>query len=356
MTISDVQDALKGVKYLDFDKDIVSFGFVKNITINGLQLALRVEIPSASEENKARVYSDIQAALKPLDLKKLDIDIIAPKPSSEQGEQGGGCGSANHEVVHKNLAPSIKHTIMISSGKGGVGKSTTSVNLALALAQQGLKVGLLDADIYGPNLPRMLGRVNAKVEVDESGKRLLPIDAYGVHLMSIGLIYEEGALIWRGPMVMRAIEQLLSDVAWGDLDILVIDMPPGTGDAQLSLAQNLPISLGVTVTTPQAVSLDDSARSLDMFVKMDIPLGGIVENMSGFVCPNCSHETDIFSKGGASLLAKSFGTEVLASIPLEASIRESMDAGKPLLFFAPSSVVAKRYKELAFKLAKKLGL
>jgi ATP-binding protein involved in chromosome partitioning len=246
----------------------------------------------------------------------------------------------------KNIAPHVKNFLMISSGKGGVGKSTTSVNIAIALAQQGKKVGLLDADIYGPNIPRMLGVADVKPEV--TGNKVVPIKAYGIEMMSMGSLMDEGqALIWRGSMIMKAIEQFLRDILWSELDVLVIDMPPGTGDAQLSLAQSVPVTAGITVTTPQSVSLDDSRRSLNMFQKLNIPIAGIVENMSGFIAPDTGVEYDIFGKGTTAPMAAEFETEIIAEIPIEPSVRTGGDEGKPVTFASPDSESAKRFSAAA---------
>jgi ATP-binding protein involved in chromosome partitioning len=240
---------------------------------------------------------------------------------------------------------------MVSSGKGGVGKSTTSVNLAIAMAMQGKKVGLLDADIYGPNIPRMMGVEEQKPEIQ--GNKVMPLKAYGVEVMSMGSLMESGqSLIWRGSMIMKAIEQFLRDILWSELDVLVIDMPPGTGDAQLTLAQSVPVTAGITVTTPQQVSLDDSRRSLDMFQKLHIPTAGIVENMSGFICPKCETESDIFGMGTTEPVAKEYDTHVVARIPIEPAIREGGDTGKPVTYHMPESHTAKRYQEAASELLK----
>ena len=255
----------------------------------------------------------------------------------------------SNSVSGKNIAPQIKKIVMVSSGKGGVGKSTTTVNLAVAAAMQGKKVGILDADIYGPNIPRMMG-LNGK-EVEVVGDKAKPLNAYGVDVMSMGMLMEEGqALIWRGAMIMKAIQQLLRDILWEELDILFIDMPPGTGDAQLTLAQSVPVSAGINVTTPQHVALDDSRRSLDMFKKLHIPVAGIVENMSGFICPSCNTESDIFGMGTCEALATQYDTQVLANLPIEPAIREGGDTGKPVVYFAPESISAKRYMIAADKL------
>lgn len=333
-----ILETLRGIKYPNFDKDIVSFNFVKSILLEGKSPTILIEIPSSSPEISNQIHKEVLDALKKLGCENIQIQIKTPQIKEQK-------------PVKKNIAPHIKHFVMVSSGKGGVGKSTTSVNLAIALAQSGKKVGLLDADIYGPNIPRMLGLNQNKPQVDENLKKLYPLKAYGVEMMSMGVLYEEGqSLIWRGPMIMRAIEQLLTDVLWSNLDILVIDMPPGTGDAQLTLAQSVPVSAGITVSTPQSVSLDDSARSLDMFKKLHIPIAGIIENMSGFICPGCREEYDIFGKGTTQALADEFKTEVLAQIPLEPKVREGGDQGKPITFFDPQSKSATQYLQSAHKL------
>lgn len=337
MEKNQVLELLKNVIYPNFKRDIIDFGFVKNVEISQNLIEIYLEIPSNSPDVASALKNEIEKVL--IESKK-EIKINIKTPQIPQAEK-----------KIKNLAPNIKHFVMISSGKGGVGKSTTSVNLAIALAQSGKKVGLLDADIYGPNIPRMLNLSAQKPLVDEVVKKLIPLKAYGIKVISMGMLYEEGqSLIWRGPMIMRAIEQMLSDVLWGELDILIIDMPPGTGDAQLTLAQSVPVSAGISVTTPQVVALDDSARSLDMFNKLHIPIAGIIENMSGFVCPKCGEFYDIFGRGGALELANVNKCEVIAQIPLEPKIREGGDDGKPIVFFAPNSTSGAEYLKAANKL------
>ena len=336
MTQENVLEALKNVTYPGFTKDIVTFGFVKDIVINDKNIALTIDITSSAEEVKAQLSEESTAELKKLGFEEVSINVTAPEAPKQ----------LSNSVSGKNIAPHVKNFVMVSSGKGGVGKSTTSVNLAVALAMQGKKVGLLDADIYGPNIPGMMGVHGQKPEIQ--GNKVQPLKAYGVEIMSMGSLMDEGAaLIWRGSMIMKAIEQFLRDILWSELDVLVIDMPPGTGDAQLSLAQSVPVTAGITVTTPQEVSLDDSRRSLNMFEKLHIPTAGIIENMSGFICPSCDTESDIFGMGTTEPVAKEYDTTVIARIPIEPAIRVGGDTGMPVTYHKPDSETAKRYQEAA---------
>ncbi len=334
MTETIVKDALSKVTYPGFSKDIVTFGFVKNIQIDGSNVSVEVEVTSSAPEVAQQIVDEATTELKAAGAADVAININAPKMPRESSSKG------------RNIAPQIKNFVMVSSGKGGVGKSTTSVNLAIALAQQGKKVGLLDADIYGPNIPRMMGLEGVKPEIE--GNKVIPLKAYGVEFMSMGSLMDEGAsLIWRGAMIMKAIEQFLRDILWSDLDCLVIDMPPGTGDAQLSLAQAVPVTAGVTVTTPQMVSLDDSRRSLDMFKKLNIPIAGIVENMSGFIAPDTGVEYDIFGKGTTQPVADEFDTTIIAEVPIEPAVRTGGDEGKPVTFSKPDSKTAQCFMAAA---------
>ena len=334
MTEQIVKDALSKVTYPGFSKDIVTFGFVKNIKIDGTKVSVDVEVTSSAPEVAEEIKTNATGELKAAGASDVTVAINAPVIPRESSSKG------------KNIAPHVKNFLMVSSGKGGVGKSTTSVNIAIALAQQGLKVGLLDADIYGPNIPRMMGLEGTKPQIE--GQKVIPLQAYGVEMMSMGSLMDDGAaLIWRGAMIMKAIEQFLRDILWSELDCLVIDMPPGTGDAQLSLAQSVPVTAGITVTTPQMVSLDDSRRSLDMFKKLDIPIAGIVENMSGFIAPDTGVEYDIFGKGTTQPMADEFETKIIAEVPIEPSIRTGGDEGKPIVFAKPDSESAKRFAAAA---------
>jgi ATP-binding protein involved in chromosome partitioning len=339
MTQENVLEALKNVTYPGFTKDIVTFGFVKDILIDGDTIGLTIDITSSADEVKAQLRLEATNELNKLGFKDVNINITAPEAPKQM----------SNSVSGKNIAPHIKNFVMVSSGKGGVGKSTTSVNIAVAMAMQGKKVGLLDADIYGPNIPRMMGVEDQKPEIQ--GNKAVPLKAYGVEIMSMGSLMEPGtSLIWRGSMIMKAIEQFLRDILWSELDVLVIDMPPGTGDAQLSLAQAVPVTAGITVTTPQEVSLDDSRRSLDMFQKLHIPTAGIIENMSGFICPSCDTESDIFGMGTTEPVAKEYDTNVIARIPIEPAIRVGGDTGMPVTYHQPDSETAKRYQEAASNL------
>jgi len=251
--------------------------------------------------------------------------------------------------------PGVKNIIAVASGKGGVGKSTLSVNLALALSAEGARAGILDADIYGPSQPRMLG-ISGKPQ-SKDGKSLEPMNSYHLQAMSIGfLVDEESPMIWRGPMVTQALEQLLKDTRWDDLDYLIVDMPPGTGDTQLTLAQKVPVSGAVIVTTPQDIALLDARKAYKMFEKVEIPVLGVVENMSAYICPKCGHHDSIFGAGGGESMAAQYGVEFLGDVPLERAIRENADGGRPSVVADPDSEVAQAYKSIARRTAALLAL
>ena len=270
----------------------------------------------------------------------------APPPRAAPRPAGAPAGAPPRQG---NALPGVRHIVAVASGQGGVGKSTTACNLALGLSAQGLKVGLLDADIYGPSVPKLLG-LSGKPRVLE-GKTLEPLQAYGLKAMSIGLLIEpESAMIWRGPMVQSAITQMLRDVAWGELDVLIVDMPPGTGDAQLTMAQATPLSGAVIVSTPQDLALIDARRGVTMFRKVSVPILGVIENMATFICPNCGHASAIFGHGGARHEAERLEVPFLGEIPLTMAIRETSDAGRPVVATDPDGPQAQIYREIAQKL------
>ncbi|GAA4252904.1 hypothetical protein GCM10022293_29410 [Azospirillum formosense] len=287
----------------------------------------------------------------------------APQQGHGHSHGGHSHGGQGHSHGHshgqqpaeqKPLVPGVRAIVAVASGKGGVGKSTTASNLALAMAANGLKVGLLDADIYGPSMPRMLGISGRPTSRD--GKILEPMENYGIKVMSMGfLVAEDTPMIWRGPMVMSALQQMLRDVNWGTLDVLVVDMPPGTGDAQLTMAQQVPLAGAVIVSTPQDIALLDARKGLNMFRRVDVPVLGIIENMSYFCCPNCGHRTDIFSHGGARKEASDLGMEFLGEVPLHLDIRETSDQGQPIVVSQPESEHAKVYRGIAKRLWEKIA-
>jgi len=270
----------------------------------------------------------------------------APQPQAPQGPGVTALGAARDARHRPGGVPGVKHIIAVASGKGGVGKSTTAVNFALALKDRGLKVGVLDADIYGPSMPRLLGIHGQPQQL--AGNKLDPMRAYGLKVMSMGfLVDEETPMIWRGPMVMSALSQMLKDVAWGELDVLVVDMPPGTGDAQLTMAQQVPLAGAVIVSTPQDLALIDARKGLNMFTKVNVPVLGIVENMSTFLCPHCGEASDIFGHGGAKAEASRLGVPFLGEVPLTMAVRETSDEGKPVVATDPESPVARVYRDIA---------
>ncbi|MBF0340207.1 MAG: iron-sulfur cluster carrier protein ApbC [Magnetococcales bacterium] len=333
-----VLEALKKVIDPDLKRNIVSLGFVKDLVIDGGRVTFKVELTTPACPVKGLLQQqahDVVAALPGVE--RVEVVMTAQVRASAKKE-------------NTDLIPGVKNVIAVASGKGGVGKSTTAVNLALALARSGATVGILDADIYGPSLPRMLD-VTDKPEPGE-GRKMEPIMAYGLATMSMGYFMEESQpVVWRGPMVGMAVEQMLRDVEWGELDYLVVDLPPGTGDAQLTLAQKVPITGVVIVSTPQAVALADVRRGVNMFRKVDVPVLGVIENMSYYLCPQCGHRADIFDHGGARIEAEAMGMAFLGDIPLDIVIREDMDAGKPVLVARPDSPQAQRYIEIASKIA-----
>ena len=325
--------------------DVVSSGMISGIAIRDrmVQVSLDIGDPSRAAEfeplrraveEKIGGLPQVLSASAVLTAESKKPAAAAAAPADTGGEGGSG----------------LRHIIAVASGKGGVGKSTTAVNLALALKQLGLSVGILDADVYGPSLPRMMGLAGQR-PTSPDGKTLVPLEAYGTKVMSIGfLVAEDQPVVWRGPMVMGALQQMMDDVQWGPLDVLVVDMPPGTGDAQLSLSQRVPLAGAVIVSTPQDIALLDARKGLNMFRKVDVPVLGIVENMSMYICPNCGHEAHIFGHGGAKAEASKLDTPFLGEIPLDIEIRETSDGGTPIIETRPDSPHAAAYLSVAQKI------
>ena len=358
--------ALKGVKGPDLKDDIVSLGLVSEVVIHKgkVYFAISVDPSRATELEELRraaesVVKDIPgvegvavtltADREPGAASSSGNGGAQPAPRPQTAPQGPGVtapGAARDARHRPGGVPGVKNIIAVASGKGGVGKSTTAVNFALALKDKGLKVGILDADIYGPSMPRLLGIHGQPQQL--AGNKLDPMRAYGLKVMSMGfLVDEETPMIWRGPMVMSALTQMLKDVAWGELDVLVVDMPPGTGDAQLTMAQQVPLAGAIIVSTPQDLALIDARKGLNMFKKVNVPVLGIVENMSTFICPHCGEPSDIFGHGGAKEEATKLGVPFLGEVPLTIAVRESSDAGKPVVATDPSSPPAEAYRAIA---------
>lgn len=359
LTEAQVLDALRGVTDPDRGTDIVTLGMISGLVVKGGNVGFSIEV----DPQRGPALEPLrQAAEKAVDRLPGVTSVTAvltahrPAPNLSSRPASSGHDHAGHSHAAKPAAPAGKAgvpgvgaIIAVASGKGGVGKSTTAANLALALAANGQRVGLLDADIYGPSMPRMMG-IAGKPESPD-GKVLSPMIGHGIKVMSMGfLVAEDTPMIWRGPMVMSAIQQMLRDVAWGELDVLVVDMPPGTGDAQLTMAQNVPLAGAVIVSTPQDIALLDARKGLNMFRRVDVPVLGIIENMSYFCCPNCGHRSDIFSHGGARAEAEKLGVDFLGEMPLDIAIRETSDGGTPIVVQKPDSEHAKVYRAIAASL------
>ena len=356
-TVSEEQvlNALKSVSDLDRDEDIVSLGMVSGLVVKDGNVGFSLEIDPKS----AQAYEPLRReAVEAVDgipgVLSVTAVLTAHKQASPQQPQGGPQQGGPQQAKTKLAVPGIEHIVAVASGKGGVGKSTVATNLALALAAGGHSVGILDADIYGPSQPRMMG-ISGKPESPD-GERLEAMENYGIKVMSMGfLVPEDTPMIWRGPMVMSALQQLIREVNWGNLDVMIVDMPPGTGDAQLTIAQDVPLAGAVIVSTPQDIALLDARKGLNMFRKVEVPVLGIVENMSYFACPHCGERTDIFSHGGAREESDRLGVDFLGEIPLDIAIRETSDAGRPIVISDPENPHSKAFRAIADRIWDKLA-
>jgi len=338
-----VLEALKIVRDPDLNRDIVSLGFIKGLTVDGGRVAFTIELTTPACPVKDQMRDQARAAVMQLP----GVSAVDVQMSARVREAVGADGS-------RQTVPGVKNVIAVGAGKGGVGKTTVAVNLAIALSKCGSKVGLMDADIYGPNVPIMLGM---KSQLTNDGQKILPAEKYGLQVISMGFLTTDDApIIWRGPMLHGALQQFFREVRWIDLDYLVVDLPPGTGDVSLSLSQTVPVAGAIIVTTPQQVSLADSRRAAAMYRKLNIPPLGIIENMSYFVCTNCQHESDIFGHGGGEQMATDLGIPFVGRIPIYQPIREGSDIGVPLMISEPESPAARAFMAAAERTAAQVSI
>ncbi|MDV2494748.1 MAG: iron-sulfur cluster carrier protein ApbC [bacterium] len=343
ITVEKVMEALSQVHDPELHRDLVSLNMVKDVKVDGTHVALTVELTTPACPMKGEIKNRVDEALVAAGAATVDLSFDARVPQAQ--------ASAERSSVE-----GVKNIIAVASGKGGVGKSTVAVNLTMALAKSGAQVGLLDADVYGPSIPTLM-KLEHTPQVKSLDDKIIPIESYGVKLISMGfLTTKDTPVIWRGPMIHKIMQQFIRNVIWGELDYLVMDLPPGTGDTQLTLVQTVPISGAVIVTTPQELSLMDARKGLLMFERVEVPVLGIVENMSYFSCPHCEGRTDIFATGGGKGCAEELGVDLLGEIPLIPAIRECSDAGTPIVVVQPESEAARLYDKLAGKVAAKLSV
>ncbi len=368
VTETQVLDSLRCIRDPDRGTDIVSLNMVSGVTVRDGHVLFAIEVDPERGPKLEPLRRTAEQVVEKLP-GVLSVTAVLTAQRAPAGADGPGAAPAGpgHGAApgaggpgaaaaggRKLVIPGLGAIIAVASGKGGVGKSTTAVNLAVALAVNGQRVGLLDADIYGPSMPRMMAITGKPVSPD--GRSIDPMENHGIKVMSMGfLVAEETPMIWRGPMVQSALTQMLRDVNWGELDVLVVDMPPGTGDAQLTMAQQVPLAGAVIVSTPQDIALLDARKGLNMFRKVDVPVLGMIENMSYFCCPNCGHRSEIFGHGGARAEAERLGCEFLGEVPLHLDIRETSDAGHPIVLARPDSEHAKVYRAIAARVWQKLS-
>lgn len=340
-----ILESIKTVRDPDLHRDIVSLGMVKGVAIEGGRVSVDLELTTPACPLKEQIKQDVQRAVAGLE----GVKEVFVRMSSNVRSTNGFSGKANLQ--------GIKNVIAVASGKGGVGKSTVCVNLAVALAHSGARVGLMDGDIYGPNVPLMVGIPSDKRPSVTEDEKIVPLEAYGLKVISMGvLVPAETPMVWRGPMLHSAVTQFLGKVDWGDLDYLLVDLPPGTGDVQLSLVQTVSLAGAVIVTTPQEVALMDARKAIAMFQKTNVPILGLIENMSSFVCPHCHRETTIFSEGGGKEIAEKLGVPFLGEIPIDPRVREGGDAGQPIVVHYPDSPASRQFVSAAGILAQQVSI
>lgn len=359
VTEEQVLTALARVAHPLRSGSIVELSLVKGVVIKGSNVGVTLEVDpqeAARLETMRKICEEEVKALPGV----TSCTTVLTAERAPGGQPSGpppslsASGAPQQRQGAKAVLPRVAAIVAVASGKGGVGKSTTAINLATGLSAIGLRTGLLDADIYGPSVPRMAGVTGKPTSID--GKALRPMQAFGVKLMSMGFLVDEDApMIWRGPMVQSALQQMLGDVDWGDLDVLVVDLPPGTGDAQLTMAQRVPLTGAVIVSTPQDIALLDARKAINMFRRVDVPILGIVENMSYHICPSCGHRSEIFAHGGARACASQFGVDFLSEIPLDPVIRETSDGGQPIVVSRPEGPHAEAYRQLAMSVRDKIA-
>ena len=343
ITEAQVLEALKGVMDPELKKDLVSLNMIRNVKVEGPKVSFDLVLTTQACPLKKELESAAREAVKKIPgVEEVVVTVGAEVPKGKS-------------LPQREPIKGVKNTIAVASGKGGVGKSTVAVNLALALAKTGAKVGILDTDIYGPSLPLMMG-IHEPLRATKEEK-LIPLYKYGIKMISIGfMLDEETPVIWRGPLVMQLVQQFLRDVLWGGLDYLVIDLPPGTGDAQLTLVQTIPLSGAVVVTTPQDVALIDARRAIKMFQEVKVPILGVIENMSYFICPHCHEKTEIFSHGGGEKTSERYNVPFLGKIPIDTAIREAGDSGDPIVHKSPDSPHAKAFMKIAEAVAGRISV